>query len=385
MRFYTISLLLIFAAFRVAGSELRDEPYMLRFVDAVCSNMPDAVQRIEGKDTLKDRYCLARKLYLKRAEEKIEKIVDGNKKLKADLEALPLTLTSIERLWSEEHAQRKSGPLSLAEMVNAADQLAELKARIEDPDDFLIDIDNYKRLLLIPTYSGQIYNWVEKIFFKGQIRKAETCFNFFLLDENTDDFTRGAAIFFIARAAYRSPADLTDLKSAYYFALPRFLETQRYATCLTYISYAYIWAAKIYARLGCYKQAIALAMIDVPSVDLAIMKKMRHKEAYLWALHLGDKTNAVKHIQEWACYDPTFKRQPFASWDDEDLWNYCATNRFNAYDKHLAVAQALQGDAGNIPEYELLTEALLHPWPNVDELPENIATNRVLNNNIFDN
>ena len=385
MRLFAFSFLVFLNASCILGLELRDESFMLRFIETVSSNIPEMASSIDKKDGLKNRYYLARKIYLNWADKEIDKIIDSDKKLKNELEALPLTLASIKRLWSEEHAQRKSGPLSLAEMVNAADQLAELKARIEDSEDFLIDIDNYKRLLLIPTYSGQIYNWVEKLFFKGQIRKAETCFNFFLLDENSDDFTRGASTFFIARAAYRSPADLTDLQSAYYFALPRFLETQRYATCLTYISYAYIWAADIYARLGYYKQALALAMIDVPSVDLSIMKKMRHKKAYLWAQYLGDKTNSVKHIQEWACYDPTFKRQPFASWDEEDLWNYCATNRFNAYDKHLAIVQALQGNDSNIPEFELLTEALLHSWPNVDELPENIATNRVLNNNIFNN
>ena len=386
MPIFIIPLFLFLAVSSIFGSELRDDAFMQRIIETVCSNVPEAeVATIKGKGKLQERYKAAQKIYLNWADEQIGKIVTGNPKLKNELDVLPLTLTSIERLWSEEHAQRKSGPLSLSELVNAADQLAELKARIENPDDYLVDIDNYKRLLLVPTYSGQIYNWIERIFFRNQRKKAAACFNFFLLDENQDEFTRGAALFFIGRAAYSSPIENNGPKEAYTFALPKFLEAQRYATCLTYISYAYIWAAKIYSYFGYNKQALALVMIDVPSVDLSTMKQLRHRDGYKYALRLDDKTNSVKHLQEWVCYDPTFKPPTLQNYDEEDLWYYCVTNRFNDYDKFLAISQALEDEDPDIPERELLTEALLHPWPKISELPENIATNRILNNNVFKN
>lgn len=365
------------------ASGLRDDAYLKEFISNVISNIPAAKQELELQPDMSSRYNVAKKHYLKWADERIEGLTKTNSTLKAQLETMPLLLGSIERLWSEAHAQRKSGPLSLAELVDAADVLAELKLRISDPDDPLIDIDNYRRLLLIPSYSGQIYQWVESLFFRRQIRKAQDCFSFFLLDENSDDFTRGAATFFIARALYNSPPDPSDSMGAYREALPKFLMTQRYATCLTYISYAYIWAAKIYARMGFYKQALALAMIDVPSVDLPFMKQLRHKEALTWAGSLCGVTNYVKHLQEWARYDKSLDLTVYREDIDEELWNYCATNSLCAYDKHTAISAALNDARADVPEYELLTEALLHSWPNVDDIPANIATNRVLNNNVF--
>lgn len=66
----------------------------------------------------------------------------------------------------------------------------------------------------------------------------------------------------------------------------------------------------------------------------------------------------------------------------DNLWNYCLTNRFNLNDKHLAVQEALE-DEKDFPCEEELYEALTHAWPEMSDLPESIATNRVLNNNIF--
>lgn len=124
-------------------------------------------------------------------------------------------------------------------------------------------------------------------------------------------------------------------------------------------------------------------MIDVPSVDLPIMKQLRHKEALSWAGSLGNFTNYVKHLQEWARYDRSLDLTVYREDIDEELWNYCATNSLCAYDKHIAISAALNDARADVPEYELLTEALLHSWPNVDDIPANIATNRVLNNNVF--
>ena len=384
MPIFIVPLFLFLAVSCAFGSELRDDAFMQRIIETVCSNVPEAeVATLKGKGKLQERYREAQKIYLNLADEQIGKIVAGNPKLKNELDVLPLTLASIEQLWSEEQSQRKSGPLSLSELVNAGERLAELKARIEDPDDYLVDIDNYKRLLLVPTYSGQIYNWIERLYFKDQRKKAVACLNFFLLEENQDEFTRGAALFLIGRAAYSSPDEINGPKEVYTFALPKFLEVQRYATGMNYISYAYILAAEIYSYFGYNKQALALVMIDAPSDNLSTMKQLRHRDGYKYALRLDDKTNSVKHLQEWVCYDPTFKPPTLQNYDEEDLWYYCVTNRFNDYDKFLAISQALEDEDPDIPERELLTEALLHPWPKISELPDSIATNIILNRTVL--
>ena len=365
------------------------------FVANVCALLPEQAKDIESKESIDEQYDSAFKCYLEYADKEISELYPNREAKYFDqIEIIANNTTplcvladSIDRIWSTEHAQRKSGPLSLGELAEAADTLAELKIRIFDADDLLIDIENYRRLLLIPSYSGQIYNWVEKLYFTREKDKAYNCFEFFLLPENTDEFTIGAALFFLGRCNKNGiPKDMTWDKRLK-MALPRLLAVQRYPTCLTYISYAYFFAGEIYVTFGYYKQAVALFMIDVPSVDLAIAKEMRHMEAFSPCCNCNDVTNALKHIHEWSRYTKDKNKDSimngYKQIFSEALWNYCATNLFTAYDKHIAIKRALEDNRKDIPEFELFEEALLHPWPNVDQIPANIATNRVLNNNVF--
>ena len=365
------------------------------FVGNICALLQEQAKNIESKESIDEKYDLAFKCYLEYADRKISELYpnseakcsDQLEKIANNITPLCVLAESIERIWSEEHAQRKNGPLSLGELAKAADTLAELKTRIFDPDDPLIDIANYKRLLLIPSYSGQIYNWVEKLYFTREKEKAYNCFEFFLLPENTDEFTIGAALFFLGRCNKNGIPKDTAWEERLKMALPRLLAVQRYPTCLTYISYAYFFAGQIYVTFGYYKQAVALFMIDVPSVDLAVAKEMRHMEAFSPCCNCNDVTNALKHIHEWSRYTKDKNKDSilngYKQVFSEALWNYCATNLFTAYDKHIALKRALEDDRKDIPEFELLEEALLHPWPNIDQIPANIATNRVLNNNVF--
>lgn len=93
--------------------------------------------------------------------------------------------------------------------------------------------------------------------------------------------------------------------------------------------------------------------------------------------------NALKHIHEWSRYTKDKNKDSimngYKQIFSEALWNYCATNLFTAYDKHIAIKRALEDNRKDIPEFELFEEALLHPY----QIPANIATNRVLNNNVF--
>ena len=155
------------------------------FVGNICALLPEQAKNIESKESIDEKYDLAFKCYLEYADRKISELYpnseakcsDQLEKIANNITPLCVLAESIERIWSEEHAQRKNGPLSLGELAKAADTLAELKTRIFDPDDPLIDIANYKRLLLIPSYSGQIYNWVEKLYFTREKEKAYNYLN----------------------------------------------------------------------------------------------------------------------------------------------------------------------------------------------------------------
>lgn len=330
------------------------------FVANVCALLPEQAKNIESKESIDEQYDSAFKCYLEYADKEISELYPNREAKYFDqIEIIANNTTplcvladSIDRIWSTEHAQRKSGPLSLGELAESADTLAELKIRIFDADDLLIDIENYRRFLLIPSYSGQIYNWVEKLYFTREKDKAYNCFEFFLLPENTDEFTIGAALFFLGRCNKNGiPKDMTwdeRLK----MALPRLLAVQRYPTCLTYISYAYFFAGEIYVTFGYYKQAVALFMIDVPSVDLAIAKEMRHMEAFSPCCNCNDVTNALKHIHEWSRYTKDKNKDSimngYKQIFSEALWNYCATNLFTAYDKHIAIKRALEDNRLNL-------------------------------------
>ena len=373
-----VFLIVFFQVFRSFGYDANYKRFARYFCENICSSNIEFNTDFNVNDNFQELYIHLRNVYLKDSDKTINDFIINHKEIEQKLNDCDLILKTIERLWSNEHAQRKSGPLSIHEMVELINSLSELKNRIEDFNDPLIDIINYKRLLLIPSFSGQIYNWVQELYFRGQWEKARDCFPFFILPENSDDFTRGAAHFFIGRITRSNIKETDDILYSYNDAIYNFLLTQRYATCLTYISYAYIWAADIYATLGYKKQALALIMVDVPSVDFAMMKKIRHSHAYLLE---NNRTNIIKHIQEWMRYGDENDNYPHFL--NDTLWQYCITNRLNAYDRNIAIEEALNDKREVIPCYELLTEALLHPWPSIYDIPESIATNRVLNNNIF--
>ena len=373
----TALILLLLLTSTIFAAPLRDKAFMEEIISNVCANVSLAEEKLKETKTFEEKYDLARSLYENWADEKFQKQFG-----KEALEKFPLILGSIERIWSEEHAQRKSGPLSMSELIESIGKLEELKKRIEDPDDLLVDIDNYKRLLLVPSYTRQIYDWVEDLYFTPQYSKSKTCFEFFLLEENTDDFTRGAATFFLGRYYKTNCVD----QDHYRLALPLFLSVQRYATYPTYICYAYNWAAEIYAHFGQYKQALALDMKDIPCEDLASMRAARHRDAYYCASAVGNKTNSIKHLHEWIRYEKD-KNLEQCAWAlkqlySDELWNYCATNFLTMKDYSDAVEAALT-DEGEVFEEELLFEALMHPWPTMDELPKSTAINLILSNNVF--
>ena len=171
-------------------------------------------------------------------------------------------------------------------------------------------------------------------------------------------------------------------------ALRHYLKTPQYPTCLTYIAYSYFKAADMASRFNDYRTSYALASMDVPCVDYDYASGQRHYNAALASFRLERYTNCVLHIQEVQRYYPRLevewliKRLPY--YDKESLWNYCFTNKLSEADRYSAVVDALTNETA-VVELDELYEVLTIEWPKSAELPESVRTNRVLNNNFFEN
>ncbi len=295
---------------------------------------------------------------------------------------------NVAYLWSAEHSQRYGNESSLSDLIDSLDKIEELKKRLKDKGDKLEDIDKYANIHLIPGVSGQLYWLAEKLFWIGEYDKCFNALNFFLLPENKDSFTIGAAHFYLGRMLKQLPSrKLNNLsrEEALKHSLDHLLIVHNYSTCLTYISYSYIMAAENLNELGCVEQALALCMVDVPSIDYAYVKTRRHENAADYCLTLDDKISCVRHLQEMMKYAGPQKGNEISQYIkktgiSQKIWDDCATNFFTVADMHQAIENAMIKPCP--VDSDLLFSALTHSWPSLDDIPLSMATNRVLNNNV---
>lgn len=340
------------------------------------------------KNALSDKELAAGATSKPRDEElsaaSLEKTLSGNG---SDWENM---CESVAFIWSEHSNQRYKGNLSLEQTISALNKAGKLKEKLQDPNDDLSDIEEYKDLIKIPDIAGQIYHLAEKLFWTGQYGKAKTCFEFLISEDNKDEFGVGASHFFLGRMAKDLPPDImsfSNREERHRYALEHLLKANTYATCLTYISYSYIMAAEIFHEMGLNHPALALLLIDVPSIDWNSVKAMRHTAAARYCFLMEDSTNLTRHVQEALRYskedDPGYQvLEEYHGRINPELWKYCADKLFTSEDRNKAIVSALDDEKAQAWREELFN-ALLHIWPKPPEMPEGMATNRVLNNNIF--
>ncbi|MBP5628168.1 hypothetical protein J6X96_08420 [bacterium] len=371
---------------------LNDKDYalMIERLRLYCSE--DAREELDkklryGKD-LKDTYEFARMKAFPLMEREIEqrKALLGKEKIK--LLSYKEIDDNVKYSWSDFYLQRKNKGLSVEKTINALNKVEELKARLNDDNDPLTDINDYRDLHLLPGMSGQLYQLAEKIFWRGEYKKAYHCMYFFLLPENTDGFSIGAAHYYIGNLWVNCCDHFGHRKSreTVLEALRHYLKTPLYPTCLTYIAYSYFKAADMAYRLRDYRTSYALASMDVPCVDHDHASAKSHYFAALASFELKRYTNCILHAQEVQRRDPRIGIEEFLEilpyYDKESLWNYCATNKLPETDRYCAIVDALTNETVCV-ELDELYDVLTIEWPKVAELPENARTNRVLNNNFF--
>ncbi|MBP5626791.1 hypothetical protein J6X96_01310 [bacterium] len=295
-------------------------------------------------------------------------------------------------LWSSEHRQRIGNRLSFGQVISASSEVSSFEKRIVDLNDNLYDCDRYKDLLLLQGVPGKLYWKVENLFWRAKYDKAYRLFKFLLNHENSDGFVKGASLFYLGRILFKLRNDQFDYdeEKRKKDALGFFLSVPSYPTCLTYISYAYIMASEILYEFNCFNSAMLLCMIDVPSIDYASVKQRKHRKAAEYALAAGSITNYVKNIQESLRFSNKEQEKFILQFNarkkiSSDLWNYCCNNPLNELDKSETLNNSI--DEMSIFEDSEIEAAFYYSvtknWPNISDLPQNIATNRLLNNNIF--
>lgn len=393
-----IFLLLCCFAFSASGEEasinfvLTDEDYasMIERLLPYCGEETKCSlsEQLHSSKDLRDAYDKARKEALPLIEQEIEQRKSLLSKEQFKLLSYKEIDDNIKYSWSAFYLQRKHNGLSVDKTISALNKIEEFKERLKDDDDPLSDINDYRDLHLLPGLSGQLYQLAEKIFWRGKYIKAYRCMYFFLLPENKDGFSIGAAHYYLGNLWAHSCEDFGHKMSSgtVLEALQHYLKTPLYPTCLTYISYSYFMASDMAYRLGDYKSSYALASMDVPCVDHDFAAAQSHYYAALASYKLKKYTNCVLHIQEAQRYNPKLevegfiKRLPY--YDEESLWNYCFTNKLSETDRYSAIVDALTNETA-VVEIDELYDVLTIEWPKVAELPESARTNRVLNNNFF--
>lgn len=266
--------------------------------------------------------------------------------------------------------------------------------RLNDSSDSLADLPKFKSVLKHAELSNKLYWEGERLFFKADFSRAKEVFEFLVLPENGDSFSKGASYFFLGRMVAESglfklwSGSKTDIKLN---ALWQLLQVHKYKTCLTYISFAYADAAELYRQEGFLKHAHALTMVEVPTMDKRTAECARHRIGVQATMALRDYTNFFRHLQQWEIseqgelpqYLNSYKKYVFKRCGS-NLWFYCLTNGFNEYHKFEAYSEALK-ETNQCPFESDFSLAMAHSWLKREKIPENIATNRALNNNAFEN
>jgi tetratricopeptide (TPR) repeat protein len=276
-------------------------------------------------------------------------------------------------------AHATNAPLSLAETFHALRLLDELKHRAADPNDPLTGLSRYTLLFRLRGAPMNIFRCAEHLFRQRDYPRAQRLFRFLISPANPIGFTIGNSHHFLGHVYYFQRKELDQ-------AFVHFLSVQRYPACLVYTAYAYIHAAAILKKMNMPVHALALLAVDVPCIDYVKAAFTRHMRSAFYRLELQDHTNAVRHLQTALALLPARSNDVLDCCSlipgAPAIWDAVATQRWCAADATAAIEAALT-NRWDTPDDQLFLDALLHDWPAQEDIPLHIATNRVLNNNIF--
>jgi len=255
-----------------------------------------------------------------------------------------------------------------------------LFARIADTAAEAGSLASFTNALALPGVPMQLFQRALTVFWRARdYPRAEAVFRLLAHPCNPDGYTAGAAHYFLGHVSRVFHQDLDQ-------AFVHFLTVPAFPACLVYTADAYLQAASILMHMNMPIHALALLAVDVPCVDFADVAALRHIHSACCRLKLHDATNAVRHLQTALALQPTRSNDVLDCCSlipgAPAIWDAVATQRWCAADATAAIEAALT-NRWDTPDDQLFLDALLHDWPARDEIPLHIATNRVLNNNIF--
>jgi len=269
-------------------------------------------------------------------------------------------------------------PLSVSATLSAMRLLDELKQRVANTNDPLRDLGLYVTLLRLRGAPLTIFWWARNMI-SLQNNRAYHLLEFLSSAMNPDGFSRGNAIYFLGHLQYfvlHNPmAAFTNL-----------LRVQQFPACLVFTAHSYLHAASVLTDMNMPVHALALLAVDVPCIDFYQLAYTRHVRSAWLRSRLHDYTNAVRHLQTAARMQPhnadAIAGHLAAVPCGTSIWAAVATCSWSSIDVQATIEWAVTNRC-DTPDDRIFLDALMHDWPAQEAMPPAIATNRVLNNNIF--
>ncbi len=311
--------------------------------------------------------------------------IPGEGNLAAMLDELLNIIRIYDEQWALFYDSENPGNtniISLGEMINSIMLLDELKKRINDESDSLDNLQKYTEIFKMPGAAFVVFKKGRKYVSRMKYERGEKLLRFLLLPNNKDGFTYGGALHFLAKVQLNFYKDTTN-------AYRNFLKVHNTPACLVFIAHSYINIAKILDNWNLKDQALAVLAVDVPNIDFEDLKAFRHLIAADICLNQCEFREALRHLQVGYLLFPEkhahvreaqLKRCPDGG---TQLWAKVSSNPWNENDEWNTILKSTK-NSERVPEFNLFLDAVLHDWPAMDEIPMNVATNRLLNNNIFE-
>ncbi len=297
--------------------------------------------------------------------------------------------SELESQWDILCADSNKFDVILAENIKGFEIISELTKRIENTNDPLDKLEKYEPIFFLgSSYAHQIYAEAYGMVWNNDEIRAAKLFEFLINTNNPNGFTVGNSHYWLAHHLYYEKNDLTN-------ALNHYLLVHTFPACLVFTDASYYEAAEIYLEFGKTNTAIALYSIQIPYIDYWEKEFYKAEKTINIFLQQNDIKNAVHQIlrskRVKKCKPEIWDRTYRMYW----VFNYynidSNTAEINRLLKKVFIPEKYEIDCirqvlSNEKKEKvnpLLVEMLLHAWPPIEEVDEEILTNRILSNNVF--
>lgn len=248
-----------------------------------------------------------------------------------------------------------------------------------NPDDPLNTLEKYSLIYRLRGAPMTVFWWAQHMYWRENKARTEPLLHFLLDVRNPDDFSVGAAHFFLGLL-------YENVHKNYETAFSHYMRSVAHKTCLVFIGYAYYNAAHILTKISYYRNALALLAVDVPSIDQIQLSAQKHILAANILFNNEDPTNAVMHLHTALLIDNAQSNSISALtqsfYVNSALWNTCTNQKWSTKMRDSYIITGIT-NVYTTPDDTAYLDALSLDWPSYDALPKEITTNRTLNNVVF--